>query len=90
MDEVKMFCWKPTDYNSVFITHSSDIDITYLGMWPDSCNGSVGNCTYIPILDLEHTHPNPGNTLYFCAKTYAEKGLGVNLVNPGKYIIRHK
>lgn len=89
-DEVKMFCWKPNDYNSVFITHSSAIDIAYLGMWPDSCNGSVGNCTYFPILDLEHTHPNPNNTLYFCAKTYAEPGMGVNLVSPGKYIIRHK
>ena len=89
-DEVKMFCWGPSNYDSVFITHSSYIDIAYLGMWPNSCNGSVGNCTYVPILDLEHAHPNPNNTLYFCAKTYAELGLGVNLVSPGKYIIRHK
>lgn len=89
-NEVKMFCWKPTDYNCIFIRYSSDLDITYLGMWPNSCNGSVGNCTYRPILDLEHAHQNPGNTLYFCAKTYSEPGHGVNLVNPGKYIIRHK
>ena len=89
-DEVKMFCWSPSNYDSTFITYSSVIDIASLGMWPDSCNGSVGNCTYIPILGLEHTHPNPNNTLYFCAKTYAEPGLGVNLVSPGKYIIRHK
>ena len=90
MDEVKMFCWGPSNYDSIFITHSSFIDIAYLGMWPNSCNGFVGNCSYIPILDLEHTHPNPNNTLYFCAKTYAEPGFGVNLVSPGKYIIRHK
>lgn len=90
MDEVKMFCWSPSNYDSAFITHSSIIDIAYLGMWPNSCNGFVGNCSYIPILDLEHTHPNPNNTLYFCAKTYAEPGFGVNLVSPGKYIIRHK
>lgn len=90
MDEVKMFCWKPTDYKAFSITHSSNLDITYLGMWPDSCNGSVGNCTYRPVLDLVHIHQNPGNTLYFCAKTYDEQGFGVNLVSPGKYIIRHK
>lgn len=90
MDEVKMFCWKPDNYDGVFITHSSYIDITYLGMWPDSCTGSVGNCTYRSVVDLEHTHPNPNNTLYFCAKTYDEQGFGVNLVSPGKYIIRHK
>ena len=89
-NEVKMFCWKPTDYNCIFFRYKSSIDITYLGMWPESCNGSVGNCTYRPILDLEHAHPNPGNTLYFCAKTYSDKGLGVALVSPGKYIIRHK
>lgn len=89
-NEVKMFCWKPNDYDGTFITHRSPIDIAYLGMWPNSCTGSVGNCTYRPILDLEHTHPNPGNTLYFCAKTYAEKGLGVNIASPGRYTIRHK
>lgn len=90
MDEVKMFCWKPTDYKAFSITHSSNLDITYLGMWPDSCNGSVGNCTYRPVLDLVHIHQNPGNTLYFCAKTYAEPDLGVALTSPGRYIIRHK
>lgn len=89
-NEVKMFCWEPSNYDSVFITYSSYIDITYLGMWPNSCKGSVGKLTYKSILNLEHTHPNPNNTLYFCAKTYAEPGLGVNLVSPGKYIIRHK
>lgn len=89
-NEVKMFCWKPTDYNCIFIRYSSSIDITYLGMWPNSCTGSIGKLRYRPILDLEHAHQNPGNTLYFCAKTYAESGLGVNLASPGKYIIRHK
>ena len=89
-NEVKMFCWEPSNYDSVFITHNSYMDITYLGMWPNSCHGSVGKLTYKSILDLEHTHPNPSNTLYFCAKTHAEKGLGVNLVSPGEYIIRHK
>lgn len=89
-NEVKMFCWKPNDYDGVFSRHNSNIDVSYLGMWPDSCNGSVENCTYRPILDLEHAHPSPGNTLYFCAKTHSEKGLGVALASPGRYVIRHK
>ena len=90
LDTTNMFCWTPTDYDGLFITHRGNLSVTCLGMWPQICEGSVGNCTYRPVLDLEHTHPNPNNTLYFCAKTYADKGFGVTLASPGRYVIRHK
>lgn len=63
-----MLCWKPQDYNRVMARYSVD-NFVSVGMWPNTCTGSVGSCTYVPILDTWHTHNNPGGELYVCLYT---------------------
>ena len=60
-------CWKPSNYDRSQARYTVD-NFVGVGMWPNTCTGSVGSCTYVPILNTWHYHTNPGNELYICVK----------------------
>lgn len=62
-----MFCYSPQSYNGDYARYDNDIEFKAMGMFPSTCSGSVGNCTYYPILTTWHYHPYPsGNKVYVC------------------------
>ena len=65
-------CWKPSNYDRVLARYTVD-NFVGVGMWPNTCTGSVGSCTYVPILDTWHYHTNPDGELYVCVKSTSQQ-----------------
>ena len=58
------------------------------GMWPWTCSGSVGNCTYKPIMSVWHNHTSNSNSgVYGC---FEFLGTCLPLVNGGSCFIVHR
>ena len=98
-------CWKPSNYDRTMSRYTVD-NFVGVGMWPNTCTGSVGSCTYVPILNTWHYHTNPGGELYVCVKAGAirayifETGyycypentnyMAIDIASPGMCAIIHK
>lgn len=55
------FCVSPS-YTGAYNSYDSAGTFSNFGMWPWSCSGSVGNCTYKPIMSTWHNHSSCSNS----------------------------
>ena len=85
-----MLCWKPSNYDRVRARYTVS-NFVGVGMWPNTCTGSVGSCTYVPILNTWHYHTNPSGELYICALPLCPWDWEIlHIASPGCYAIYHK
>lgn len=61
-------CWKPSSYDRAMSRYTVE-NFVGVGMWPNTCTGSVGSCTYVPILNTWHYHDTPNGELYICVNS---------------------
>lgn len=82
-------CWKPDNYYRYYIRYKA----SYFGevpAWPFR-TGSVGNCTYVPIVDARHDHAMPNGELYVCAMPLCYWNWDLlDIASPGMCAIMHK
>lgn len=86
-----MFCYTPVSYVGAYAKYNNDIEFKNMGMFPATCSGSVGNCTYYPILTTWHTHNYPtGGKLYVCGTIWNKSGeSAVRVAAAGRYMLVH-
>lgn len=83
-------CWKPSNYDRLEARYTVG-NFVGVGMWPNTCTGSVGSCTYVPILDTWHYHTDPTDgELYVCAMPDVYWRPLVSIASPGMCAIIHK
>lgn len=82
------FCVSSPIYTGGYVSYSSFGTFANYGMWPWSCSGSVGNCSYTPIISTWHpqySHNNSG-----VSRNYYIRSICLPMVKGGSCYIVHK
>jgi len=82
------FCVAAPNYYSAYNSYTSSGTFANYGMWPYSCSGSVGNCSYTPIMSTWHYHSSySGSGVY---ASYVVPSMCLPMVKGGSCYIVHK
>lgn len=82
------FCVASPSYEGAYVSYSSWGTFANYGMWPWACSGSVGNCTYKPIMSTWHPHYSYGNS--GVSISYNVRSMCLPMVKGGSCYIVHK